>query len=164
MMMNFFFKYNLYQFNLASLKFNFNDTLVICSIILSILVISIFFMNNTSILRHIGFQIPTPNEMRNWDNRKERLYRKLVIQSVVNDIRANNNQNPLSYNEFFDTHPAHLTWDDRLLLTNMVRFTAISYARAAYKLSSNNTNFYYRGPGYVHPCSSPLLLTVVRLG
>lgn len=143
----------------------YNDILNSIIIMLSsitIIIIIVLLMDRGSIRDFIG-STSTHSEI-NWNDEKKRLYNKLLIQSLVNEIRFSNNQPQLNYRSFKVEHPGHLTWDDKYILVRMIRTTPLLQARAAYSVHGNNLEFFYYRKSSIYPHASPLLLAVVRLG
>lgn len=105
------YKNEYFQGNLPLLlaQFNLEDLFIICCATLTIIVITILLMDNIlPILRPGGYHNSTLNQTRNLNNLKTRIYIKLSMQLLVNDLRHRNNQPQLPYNKFPENHPAHL--------------------------------------------------------
>lgn len=153
-----------HEFKLNILEYNdiLNSIIIILSSI-TIIIIIVLLMDRGSIRDFIGSTISTHSEI-NWNDEKKRLYNKLLIQSLVNEIRLSNNQPQLNYRSFEVHHPGHLTWDDKYILVRMIRTTPLLHARAVFSVHGNNLEHFYYRQSRIYPYASPLLLAVVRLG
>lgn len=145
----------------------YNDILNSIIIILSsitIIIIIVLLMDRGSIRDFIGSTSISTHSGINWNHEKKSLYNKLLIQSLVNEIRFSNNQPQLNYRSFEGDHPGHLTWDDKYILVRMIRTTPLLQARAVFCVHGNNLEHFYYRKSRIYPYASPLLLAVVRLG